>query len=346
MTGMEALLKKLVDSPSISGFEENVRDLIKKELKPHVDEIRIDKIGNLIARKGKGDPKIVLAAHMDELGLMVKYIDDKGFLKFDMIGGWDERILPAMKFKIHGSKGAITGVIGSKPPHMQERDEQKTPFKAKDLYLDVGADGKNDISKIGIRVGDFITRDGKFDKMMGSRVTGHGFDNRIGCLVMIEAMKRLKGFKGTVYAVGTIQEELGLIGIRGSVYSINPDVVLALDTTISGDTPDLKPGESGIKLGSGPTLAIKDAVTVVNPRIKKWITDTARKNKIKLQYEVMDGGATDASIVPMIREGIPSGSVLVPTRYVHTPIEVADMNDIEDAVKLVVDAVKSVSGYL
>ncbi len=346
MAGMETLLKKLVDSPSISGSEENVRDLIKKELKPYVNEIKIDKIGNLIARKGKGNPKIVLAAHMDELGLMVKYIDDRGFLKFDTVGGWDERILPAKKFMIHGSNGPVVGVIGSKPPHLQERDEQKIPFKAKDLYLDVGASGKKDISKIGIRVGDFITRDGKLDKMFGSRLTGYGFDNRIGCLVMIEAMKRLKGFKGTVYAVGTIQEELGLIGIRGSVYSINPDVVLALDTTIAGDTPDLKPGESGIRLGAGPALAIKDAVTVVNPRIKKWITDTAKKNKIKLQYEVMDGGATDASIVPMIREGIPAGSVLVPTRYVHTPVEVADMKDIENAVKLVVDAVKSASKYL
>ncbi|MCK4496880.1 MAG: M42 family metallopeptidase [Candidatus Aenigmarchaeota archaeon] len=342
---MEDLLKKLVDAPSISGSEKDVRDLMERELKRYVDEIKVDKIGNLIARKGKGKPKIMLAAHMDELGLMVKFIDDKGFIRFDVVGGWDERILPAKKFKIHGSKGSVVGVIGSKPPHLQEREEQKVPFKLKDMYIDVGARNKKDVEKAGIRVGDFITRYGQLDHMISSRITGYGFDNRIGCLVMIEAMKRLKKVKGTVYAVGTIQEEMGLIGIRGSTFGIDPDVVIALDTTIAGDTPELKPGESGIKLGAGPALAIKDAVGVISPKVKRWVTDAAKKARVPLQYEVMSGGATDASVVPMIREGIPSGSILVPSRYVHTPIEVADMKDIEKTVKLVVETVKSASKY-
>jgi len=138
---------------------------------------------------------------------------------------------------------------------------------------------------------------------------------------------------------------MGLIGIRGPTFGIKPDVVLALDTTIAGDTPELKPGEAAIKLGSGPALAIKDAVTVINPKVKKWITETAKKAKIPLQYEVMAGGATDASVVPMIREGIPSGSVLVPSRYVHTPVEVADLKDIEKTIKLVLEAVKSAHKY-
>jgi len=341
---MEDLLRKLVDAPSISGSEENVRDLIKKELKG-MDEIRVDRIGNLIARKGKGKPKIMLAAHMDELGLMVKFINEKGFIKFDTIGGWDERILPAKKFKVHGSKGSVIGVIGSKPPHLQEKEEQKVPYKAKDLYIDIGVKNKKEAEKAGVKVGDFITRYGQLNHLLGSRVTGYGFDNRIGCLVMIETMKRLKGFKGSVYAVGTIQEELGLIGIRGSAFGIEPDVVLALDTTIAGDTPELKPGDAAINLSAGPALAIKDAVGVINPRVKKWITDSAKKAKVKLQYEVMSGGATDASVVPMIKEGIPAGSILVPTRYVHTPVEVADMKDIESAVKLVLEAIKSAPKY-
>jgi putative aminopeptidase FrvX len=342
---MEDLLKKLVDAPSISGSEENVRDLMEKELKRYVDEIKIDKIGNLIARKGKGSPKVMLAAHMDELGLMVKFIDKKGFIKFDMIGGWDERILPAKKFKIHGSKGSVVGVIGSKPPHIQEKEEQKLPFKLKDMYIDVGARNKKDVEKAGIRVGDFITRYGQLDHMISPRITGYGFDNRIGCLVMIETMRRLKKVKGSVYAVGTIQEELGLIGVRGPAFGIEPDVVLAIDTTIAGGTPELKPGEVSINLGCGPALAIKDAVGVINPKVKKWITETAKKTKIPLQYEVMSGGATDASVIPMIREGIPSGSILIPSRYVHTPVEVADMKDVEDAVKLVVEIVRSAPKY-
>jgi putative aminopeptidase FrvX len=342
---MEDLLKKLVDAPSISGSEKDVRDLMKKELKRYADEIKIDKIGNLIARKGKGSPKIMLAAHMDELGLMVKFIDQKGFIKFDMIGGWDERILPAKKFKVHGSKGSVVGVIGSKPPHLQEKEEQKIPFKLKDMYIDIGAMNKKEVEKAGIRVGDFITRYGQLDHMISSRITGYGFDNRIGCLVMIEVMKRLKNFKGTVYAVGTIQEEMGLIGVRGPAFGIEPDVVLALDTTIAGGTPELKPGEVSINIGCGPALAIKDAVGVINPKVKKWITETVKKTKIPLQYEVMSGGATDASVIPMIKEGIPSGSILVPSRYVHTPVEVADIKDIEKTVKLVVETVKSASKY-
>lgn len=344
MAGMENLLRKLVDAPSISGSEKDVRDLMMKELKPYVDEIRVDKIGNLIARKGKGSPKVMLASHMDELGLMVKFIDDKGFIRFDTIGGWDNRILPAKKFRIHGSKGCVVGVVGSKPPHLQEKKEQETPFKLKDMYLDIGAKNKRDVKSAGVNVGDFVTRHGEMSNLIGSRVTGYGFDNRIGCLVLIEIMKRLKNVKGSVYAVGTIQEELGLIGVRGPTYGIEPDVFLALDTTIAGGTPDLKPGE-GVVMGDGPTLAIKDAVGVVNPKVKKWVTDSAKKAKIKLQYEVMSGGATDASVVPMIKEGIPAGSILVPTRYVHTPIEVADFKDIENTVKLGLEVVKSASKY-
>jgi putative aminopeptidase FrvX len=345
MAGMEKLLEKLVDAPSISGSEENVRDLIRKELKPHVDEIRVDRIGNLIARRGKGNPKVMLAAHMDELGLMVKFIHERGFIKFDTVGGWDERVLPGKKFRIHTSRGSVIGVIGTKPVHLQEKEEQKIPFKFKELYMDVGAASKKEAEKAGISVGDFITRHGKMDRMMGSRVTGYGFDNRIGCLVMIEVMKRLKSFRGSVYAVGTIQEELGLIGVRGPAFGIGPDVVLALDTTIAGGTPELKPGEVSIDLSGGPALAIKDAVGVINPKVKKWVTETARKAGIPLQYEVMSGGATDASVIPMVKEGIPSGSILVPTRYVHTPVEVADMKDIEKSVKLVLEAVKSAHSY-
>lgn len=342
---MEDLLRRLVDAPSISGSEQDVRDVMKKELKPYVNEVRVDKIGNLITRKGKGSPKIMLAAHMDELGLMVKYIEKEGFIRFDTIGGWDERILPAKRFRIHGSKGSVIGVIGSKPPHIQEREEQKTPFKVKDLYLDIGAGSKKDVEKAGIQVGDFITRYGELSRLLGSNVTGYGFDNRIGCLVMIEVMKRLKNVKGSVYAVGTTQEETGLVGIRGPTYGIDPDVVLALDTTIAGGTPDIRPSEASAGLGGGPTIAIKDAIGVINPKVRKWISDSAKKANIKLQYEVMSGGATDASVVPMIKEGIPAGSILVPTRYVHTPVEVADMKDIENTIKLVVETVKSASKY-
>ncbi len=342
---MKDLLKKLVEANSISGYEDNIRNIIQKEIKPHVDDVKIDKVGNLIARKGKGSPKIMLAAHMDTIGLIVKYISKEGFISFEKIGGWDERILPTLKVKIHGEKGSVFGVIGSKPPHIQERDEGKKPFKMKELFIDVGASNEDDVKKAGIGIGDFITVHGTLENLIGSKVTGQGFDNRIGCLSLIEIAKSLKKFKGTVYLVGTVKEEIGLIGVRGSAFSINPDVMLAIDTGIAGDVPGINETEVPIKMSGGPSLDIKDAMSVIHPQVKKWVKETAEKNKIKLQFDVMSGGATDASVASIIREGIPSGALTVPVRYIHTPVEVADIKTIEDCVKLGVKLVESAGKY-
>ena len=340
---MEDLLKRLVDSASISGYEKNIRDLISKEIKPYVDEIKVDKIGNLICKKGSGSPKVMLTAHMDEVGLMVKYIDEDGFIKFEPVGGWDPKVLLSQKFKIHGTKGPIIGVIGSKPIHLQDREDVNKIVKLNDMFIDIGAKNKKEVAAIGIRLGDFITIYGEFNKLNGSRITAHGFDDRIGCLVMIEVMKNLKKFKGTVYAVGTVKEEIGLVGVRGSAFSINPDVVISLDTTTSGDTPELKPYEAPARMGLGPVLVVKDAISIIQSEMKEWVEDVAKKNKIKIQFDILSGGATDASVTPMIREGIPSIAILTPTRYLHTPTEVADMNDVKNAVTLVTELVKSAS---
>lgn len=338
---MEDLLKQLVETPSISGYEKNVRDFISKKIKPYVDEIKIDRIGNLICRKGQGSPKIMLTAHMDEVGLMVKYVDDNGFIRFVPIGGWDAKILLAQKFKIHGSKGPVTGVVGSKPIHLQEKEEEKKPVKIKDMFMDIGAKDKKEAEKMGVCVGNFITNYGEFDKMTSSRVTGYGFDNRLGCLEMIEVMKNLKKFKGTVYAVGTVKEEIGLVGVRGSAFSIDPDVVISIDVTFSGDTPEVKPHEAVAKLSEGPALVIKDSISIIQEEIKKWVQDVAKKHKINIQLEVISAGATDASITPMIREGIPSFAILTPSRYLHTPVEIADMNDVKNSIKLITELVNT-----
>ncbi len=342
---MYDMLKNLVEADAISGYEESVRKIMVKELKKYTNEVKVDKVGNVIARKGKGSPKIMLAAHMDKIGLIVKYVNKEGFVMFDKIGGWDDRILATAKVMIHGSKGPVLGVIGMKPIHMQDREESKKSLKAKEMFIDIGAKSEADVKKAGISIGDFITMQGEVQKLMGTRVTGQGFDDRIGCLTLIETAKRLKNFKGTVYFVGTVKEEMGLIGIRSSTFSVNPDVVLALDTNIAGDMPGMKPEDSPVKLSSGPTLDIKDAISVIDPAVKKWVKETAKKAKVKLQYIVMEGSATDASITPTVREGVPSGALTVPSRYVHTPVEVADMKDIENCVKLCVNLVGSANKY-
>jgi len=343
---MEDLLKKLVEAPSVSGSEGSVRDLIRKEIEPYVDEIRTDKIGNLIAKRGSGSPKLMITAHMDEIGLMVKHVDDKGFIRFEPIGGWDAKIMNAQKFRIYGSKGPVIGVTGTKPIHLQEKEEERKVIKIGEMFIDVGARNKKEVENMGVRVGDFISQYGTVERLTGSRVTGHGFDDRVGCLELIEIVKKLKRFKGTLYAVGTVKEEIGLIGIRGSTFGVNPDVVISLDTTVSGGTPDLKPHEAVPVIGEGPVLLIKDAISIVEGRIKKWVQDVARKNKIPLQFDILSGGATDASIVPTIREGIPSFAILTPSRYIHTPVEVVDMNDVKNVVKLLVALIGTAHKYL
>jgi len=341
---MEKLLKKLVEAPSISGFEDNIRDLMKKELKGHVSSIKVDKVGNLIAQKGKGSPRIMISAHMDELGLMVKFIDKDGSIKFETVGGWDERILPARKVVVYGSKGPVTGVIGTKPVHLQEKDDKKRPIDKKELSIDVGTDSDKETERLGIQVGDFITNHGELSRMAGSKVTGHGLDDRVGCLELIEVMKSVKKFKGTLYAVGTVQEEMGLIGVRGSMYGINPDVMLSLDTTYAKSS-EMKPGEVNAELGKGPVVEIKDAMSFMNPRIKNWVLKTAKAKGIKLQYDVSSGGAQDSSVGAITREGIASGAVSTPTRYLHTPVEVADMSDVKNVVVLVSEMIKNAGKY-
>ena len=342
---MIELLKRLVDSPAVSGNEENISQVIMKELKPYVQEVRIDKIGNLIARIGSGSPKIMLAAHMDEIGLMVKHVNKEGFILFDKVGGWDDRIMPTKKLLIHGSKGPVLGVIGYKPIHLQAKEEQGKPYKFKDMFIDIGASSESEVKKAGVSVGDFITNSSPVESLKGSRITGHAFDNRIGCLVLLEVARRVKDFKGSLYLVGTVKEEIGLIGVRGSAFNINPDIMLALDTSIAGDTPGLTDFDTSVKLGGGPSFELKDAVNVVLPKVKKWVIDTAAKAKIKIQLDVMSAGATDASIVPMIREGIPSASLTVPVRYIHAPIEIADVKDIENCVNLCINLVNTAHTY-
>lgn len=333
------LLKRLVEAPAFSGGEENVRKVIEKELR-QVVEIRTDRIGNLITKKGSGKPKIMLVAHMDEIGFMVKHIDEKGFIRFTPVGGWDEKILPGIKVRIYGSKGPVVGVIGFKPIHFQRKEEEKKQVKLEDLYIDVGVESRQEAEKLGISIGDFIGIYGSFDRLSGSRITGYGFDNRIGCRVLLEVMKKIKP-KGSVYGVFSVQEEIGLIGVRGSAFSIDPDAVVGIDTTIAGGTPDLKPEEAVPQLGKGPALVIKDELSIINPKIRKWLVSAAKKARIPLQYDVLKGGATDSSITPMIREGIPSGSITIPTRYIHTPVEVADWRDIQNTIKLLLEALKN-----
>lgn len=342
---MSELLKKLSNAPGVSGFEDEIRKIITDELKDHVDEIEADNMGNIIAvKKGRGNgKKIMLAAHMDEIGLMVRFIDKKGFVKFSKIGGINDQMLLNQEVIIHSKKGKILGVIGAKPPHRMKPAEKKKVLEYENMFIDIGASSREETEEI-ISIGDPVTIKHEFSNLRGNLVTGKAFDNRVGCYVLVEAMKRAKT-NATIYGVGTVQEEVGLKGAKTSAFKINPDMAIALDVTISGDHPGIKFEDAPAKINKGPAIILTDASgrgIITHPMVKKLLIEAASEEEIPYQLEVSEGGTTDATAIHLTREGIPTGVLSVPTRYIHTPVEVASLEDIENTIKLLIAAIEKI----
>jgi putative aminopeptidase FrvX len=344
------LLEKLSNAHGISGYEGNIRDIIQKEVKPCVDEVKVDKFGNLIAVKKGGSPSVMLAAHMDEIGLMTKYIDDEGFIRFAKVGGWFDQTLLNQRVLLHTKKGTLAGVIGSKPVHVMQEDEKKKPVEAKDMFIDVGASSKDEATALGIEPGVTASLDRGLVALAGDRVTGKAFDDRAGVAVLITAMQSIAklDLKPTVMAVFTVQEEVGLKGAKTSAFGLNPDVAVAIDTCIPGDHPGIKKEDSAVQIGGGPAIAVIDASgrgIITHPRVLEWLRETAKAKGIPCQLEVAEGGTTDATAISLTREGIPSGVISIATRYIHTPVEVLSLEDLERSAELVAEAIKSVGNY-
>lgn len=336
------LLKKLSDAHGLSGFEGNIKTIIRKELQGHVDEITEDRLGNLIATKKGSDFSVMIASHMDEIGLMVQYIDEKGFIKFVGIGGWYNPTLHTQRVVIHGTKGSVTGVIGSKPPHVMTPEDRKKEIKMEDLFIDVGATTAEEVAELGIEIGTPVTIEQELTRLANDRVTGKALDNRVGVLVLIETLRRMKS-PMTVYAVFTVQEEVGLKGAKVSAYALNPDVAIATDVTIPGDHPGVSKKDASPEMGKGPVLVIASASgrgLLADTRLTSWLRSAGDKMEIPYQLEVGDGGNTDASIINLVREGIPSIPLSVPSRYIHSPVEVIDLKDVNATIDLLVEVLK------
>lgn len=321
-----------------------IAKILKRELKDHCDDIEEDKMGNVIAtKKGEANaPSIMLASHMDEIGLMVRHIDKKGFIKFSTIGGINDQMLMNQAVTIHTDNGKINGVIGSKPPHITKASEKNKVVKAEDMFIDIGASSDKEAS-IMITIGNPITFKSYFEEYPNDLIMGKALDNRVGCYVMIEVLKRIKS-KATVYGVGTVQEEVGLKGAKTSSYKLNPDMALALDVTLSGDHPGIKPDEVPVEIGKGPAVVLIDASGrgIITPKlIRDLLTSAGDKNNIDYQLEVSDGGTTDGTAIHLTKEGIPTGVLSVPTRYIHTPVSVCSFKDIEKTINLIVEAINS-----
>jgi tetrahedral aminopeptidase len=339
------LLAKICSIPGASGFENKVRDFIEKEIKDYVDFIETDNMGNLYAvKKGTKDKKVMVAAHMDEIGFIVKHIDDKGFVRFHTLGGFDPKTLTSQRVIIHGKKD-ILGVMGCKPIHVMTADERNKVAKIEDYFIDLGL-SKEEVEK-HISIGDSITRERDLVEM-GDCVNSKSLDNRVAVYILIEVLKNLKDKKipYTFYATFTVQEELGLRGAKIAGHKVNPDFGFGLDTTIAYDLPGAATHEYVTELGKGTAIKIMDASAVCDTRMVRFMKKVADKNKIKWQPEILTAGGTDtAGIQSMAKDGCITGAVSIPTRNLHQVIEMANKNDIDDSIQLLTKCIETMDDF-
>ena len=337
------LLARICKAPGAPGFEKRIRDLVMKELKGLADEVRTDGMGNVIAlKKGKSSKKKAMAAaHMDEIGFIVTHIDDKGFIKFNPLGGFDPKTLTAQRVIVHGEKKDVIGVMGSKPIHIMSPEERNKVAKIQDYFIDLGMPGK-EVKKL-VSVGDPITREREFIEM-GDCVNVKSLDNRASVFVLIEALKAFKKSRRKpaydFYAVFTVQEEVGLRGANVSALEIQPDFGFGLDTTIAFDTPGAKPEERCTQLGEGAGIKIMDSSAICDTRMVAFMKKVAKAKKIKWQPEILSAGGTDtAGLQRMKAGGSIAGALSVPTRNIHQVIEMSHKEDIEAVIQLLVACV-------
>ena len=327
------LLKNVCETPGAPGFENKVRNLVLKEIKNCVDNIDIDNMGNIIAlKKGKDDSKsVMVAAHMDEIGFIVTHINDKGFLKFHPLGGFDPKTLTSQRVIVHGKKDII-GVMGSKPIHVMTAEEKNRVPKIQDYYIDLGLE-KPEVDKI-VNVGDPVTRERGLVEM-GDCINCKSLDNRISVFILIEALKKLKTPDFDTYAVFTVQEEVGIRGAQVATQKIKPDFGFGLDTTIAYDVPGAADHEKITSLGKGVAIKIMDASTICDTRMVQFMRKTANNHGIEWQNEILTAGGTDtANIQRMTPGGSIAGAFSIPTRHIHQVIEMVNKRDVQSCIDL------------
>ncbi len=329
------LLTDLVQAPSPSGFEEPVQKVVRKEMEKYADEVKSDVHGNVVGiRNPPGKPRLMLAGHCDEIGFMVKYIDQKGFIFFSSIGGIDAHITPGKRVQIHGQKGPVLGVIGRKAIHMLKEEERKKVVELSQQWIDIGVKDKREAEEM-VCIGDPITFWERLERLAGELVVSRGFDDKVGVFVICEVLRRIRGksLQAAVFATSTVQEEIGLRGAHTAAYAIKPQVGIAVDVDLATDHPDVdKKREGEILLGKGVVLS---RGANINPKLGKMLIELAQEKGIPYQLAGASGGTgTDANVIQLSRAGVATALMSVPVRYLHTPAEVLSLKDLEAAVKL------------
>lgn len=344
MSELLTMLRELTDAPGVPGQEAAVREVMRRYLQPH-SEIITDNLGSIAGRKiGKANgPKIMLAGHLDEIGFMVTRITDEGYLKFQTLGGWWEQVMLAQRVQVYTREGPVIGVIGSKPPHILSAEIRSKPVDKKTMYIDIGASSRDEASSWGIRPGDAVVPVCPFTPMRNEKLLmAKAWDNRFGCALAIEVLRRLANEEhpNELFAVGNVQEEVGLRGASTTTNLIAPDIGFAFDTSIAGDTPGVDADEAAGKLGKGPVVLLYDASMIPNTGLRDLVIDTAEAEDIPLQFDSIPMGGTDAGKMHVFSAGVPSLVIGVPVRYIHTHASIMNIDDFEQAAKLMVAVIK------
>jgi putative aminopeptidase FrvX len=325
------ILKQLTELNGISGNEDEVRNYIKDIVEKHADNVSVDSIGNLIAYKKGISPrfKVMLSAHMDEIGFMVTGYGDSGVIKFKPVGGLDERMLPGKKVLVGEKK--IPGVIGCKPVHMQEKEERNSNIKLKSLYIDIGAEKKEEAEKLA-PLGDSIAFLSEYIEFGDDCIKAKALDDRVGCYILMEALKETYEFD--LYACFTVQEEIGLRGSEVAAYLVNPDIALVLEGTTCSDVPGVEKHDYSTTLGEGVALTIMDRTSYADKNLVRFIYDMAIKNSIKVQFKQTTTGGNDAGKIQRSRNGVKVAPISVPCRYIHSPVSVMSKRDFESSLNI------------
>ena len=337
-------LKQLVETPSPSGYEQPAQRVIKSQLHDIADDLHTDVMGNLIARlDGQGGPKVMLAGHCDEIGFMVQFVDDRGFIYFGAIGGVDPHLASGQRVSIHTEKGDVPGVIGKKAIHLIEPKDREKVINLKKQFIDIGCSSREEVEAL-IRIGDPVTFSVGVQMLQGDRATSRAFDDKMGAFIVTEVMKRVKEtgqIAANLYAVSTVQEEIGLRGAATSSYGVNPDVGIVVEVTHATDYPDVEQSAIGrVELGKGPVIA---RGANINPVLFKLIVDTAVAEDIPIQIiGVPRATGTDANVMQLSRGGVATALLAIPLRYMHTPVETLALGDLELAIKLLTAVVKRI----
>jgi endoglucanase len=328
------LLCDLTEERGVPGYEDRVRALVEAELEPHVDRLRTDAMGNVVGTvEGDGDHSVLVAAHMDEIGFMVRHVTEEGFVQLDALGGWDPRILKAQRATVHAEDGDVPGVIGSVPPHTLDEEDLEAKPDVHDVHVDLGLDGETAAERVD--VGDLVTLD-QTTATVGEHVTGKAIDNRVSVFVMLEAARELADadLDATVHLCATVQEEVGLRGAQALGVDIDPDLGLALDTTVANDVPGFEPADHVTELGEGAGIKLKDSSVITNPKVHRRLQSVAADRDIPTQLEVLPAGGTDTGGLQRASGATPVGAISVPTRYLHTPTECAHRGDVRAVIDL------------